>query len=296
MQFQGTVTQSGVMNDGHSFRAEQDIELNFVLGINDEVMLDSVFPDEQPVKCIIVRTERKKFVDESHWLSPELPLYLQCYLSSFGSCREETAGVWVQSEGLIMLKGRKDPVVLGLSDVTWSRHCYILSMEADGALLGVVINPDSPSDRVENQGHLNARLCNKKIMQCLLRKQIQNINTFPFLMALRLPVSVYRFDVRSKQYVFQACFQFTMCCAPMPEVLTSRASQSMLSENLELLKTAMRAPAVILQKGTKVRIYNVSCEEVSSFDFSNVSLIHPNSNATGAVASTNRACEGDSIL
>jgi hypothetical protein len=83
-------------------------------------------------------------------------------------------------------------------------------------------------------------------------------------MALRLPVSVYRYDTRSKQYVFQACLQFTVQCATMPGVLTSRSGQCLLNENTELLKTVMRAPAVMLQKGTKVCIYNVSCEEVPS--------------------------------
>jgi len=83
-------------------------------------------------------------------------------------------------------------------------------------------------------------------------------------MALRLPVSVYRFDAHSKQYEFQACLQFTVRASPMPRVLTSQASQALATENLELLKTVMRAPAVVLQKGTRVRIFNAACEEVKS--------------------------------
>lgn len=81
-------------------------------------------------------------------------------------------------------------------------------------------------------------------------------------MALRLPISLYRFDTRSKQYVFQSCVQFVVRCAPMPGVLTSSASQGMLSENMELLKAVMCAPAVVLYKGTKAKIFNASCEEV----------------------------------
>ena len=48
----------------------------------------------------------------------------------------------------------------------------------------------------------------------------------------------------------------------MPGVLTSSASQGMLSENMELLKAVMCAPAVVLYKGTKAKIFNASCEEV----------------------------------
>ena len=87
-------------------------------------------------------------------------------------------------------------------------------------------------------------------------------------MALRLPISVYRFDQKTKQYVFQSCVQFTVRSAPMPGVLTSSASQGMMGENMDLLKAVMRAPAVILYNGTRTRIYNASCEEVDmDFDF-----------------------------
>lgn len=81
-------------------------------------------------------------------------------------------------------------------------------------------------------------------------------------MALFLPISVYHFDKRSKQYTFKSCVQFKVRCAPMPEVLTSSASLGMLSENTDLLKAVMQAPAVVLCNGTKARIYNASCEEV----------------------------------
>ena len=50
----------------------------------------------------------------------------------------------------------------------------------------------------------------------------------------------------------------------MPVILTSGAGQSLMGENMELLKSVMRAPAVVLCKGSKVRIYNASCEEVQT--------------------------------
>lgn len=89
-------------------------------------------------------------------------------------------------------------------------------------------------------------------------------------MTLRLPISVYQYDKRSRQYMYQACLQFTVSSAPMPTILTSSASQGMLSENVDLLKEVMRAPAIILNNGTRTRIYNVSFEEVL---FENHSLV-----------------------
>jgi hypothetical protein len=84
-------------------------------------------------------------------------------------------------------------------------------------------------------------------------------------MALRLPISVYRYDKKTKQYVFESCVQFTVRCAPMPRVLTSSASQGMMGENMDLLKAVMCAPAVVLCNGTRTRIYNSSFEEVGRF-------------------------------
>ena len=82
--------------------------------------------------------------------------------------------------------------------------------------------------------------------------------------ALQLPVTVYRYDAGIKQYVFQSCMQCVVQGAVLPRVLTSGASQGMVAESLELLKAAMRAPAVVLCKGTQIRIYNASCDEVKT--------------------------------
>jgi hypothetical protein len=81
-------------------------------------------------------------------------------------------------------------------------------------------------------------------------------------MTLVLPISIYQYDPRAKRYAFQSCVQFAVPATPLPRILTSSASQGLLSENLDLLKAAMRAPAVVLRKGARVRILNASCEEV----------------------------------
>jgi hypothetical protein len=164
MRFQGTVTQSGVMGDGHRFRAVQAIDLE--LSCPDDA--------EQAVECTIRRTERAKTVDETSLPSPELPLYLQQYLSSFGSCLEKATGRWYRPEGLIMLTESERPAVLTPSDVLWSRHTYMLLLEADGVVLsGFAINMDDLADRTEDQGRLEARLCDssKKLVQCVLRTE-----------------------------------------------------------------------------------------------------------------------------
>ena len=81
---------------------------------------------------------------------------------------------------------------------------------------------------------------------------------------LLLPISVYQYDQRSKRYVFQSCLQFPLHSHPLPRVLTSSASAGIASENIDLLKAAMRAPAVVLRRGTRTRIYSASCEEVKT--------------------------------
>ena len=84
---------------------------------------------------------------------------------------------------------------------------------------------------------------------------------------LHLPISVYRFDSRTKQYLFQSCMQCVVRGAPMPTVLTSSAGQGMMGENLDFLKAVMRAPAIVLCKGARIRKYNTSLEEVVKYLF-----------------------------
>ncbi len=83
-------------------------------------------------------------------------------------------------------------------------------------------------------------------------------------MALQLPVTVYKYDARNKEYVFQSCVQCALQGAAWPRVLTSGTAQSLMAESLELLKAAMMAPAVVLCKGSHTRVYNASCDEVNA--------------------------------
>jgi len=84
------------------------------------------------------------------------------------------------------------------------------------------------------------------------------------VMSIWLPVSVYNYDRHSKQYLLETCVQFEVQEAPMPRVLTCGAGLGLLGDNVELLKAAMRAPAVVLRKGVRTVIYNASCEEVKT--------------------------------
>ena len=81
---------------------------------------------------------------------------------------------------------------------------------------------------------------------------------------LWLPVSVYRYDPESGQYAFVSCMQCVVRGEPLPKTLTSSAGQAMMSDNLELLKAAMRAPALVLHRGAKVHILNAAGEEVQA--------------------------------
>jgi hypothetical protein len=81
---------------------------------------------------------------------------------------------------------------------------------------------------------------------------------------LLLPISVYQYDPRAKRYAFQSCLQFSLHSNPLPRVLTSSASAGLASENIDLLKAAMCAPAVVLRRGGRTRIYSALCEEVKT--------------------------------
>ena len=139
--YEGLVTQSGTMMDGHTFRAVQNIRM--VMQI-----------DNRDIQCEILRTESQKFVDNSALLSPTLPLYLNQYLSSFGSCRERVRGLWLEEdEGLVCLKAYELPEMLRGSDVKWSPHLYFLMVYEGGKRLdGIAINQDRPDDRENDVG------------------------------------------------------------------------------------------------------------------------------------------------
>ena len=95
--------------------------------------------------------------------------------------------------------------------------------------------------------------------------RVPHYAVFPSVcMNLRLPILVYVYDQRSKQYHFETCFQCEVPGAPLPKTLTSSASIGVLGDNIELLKAAMRFPALVLRKGLRTQIYNASCDPVQT--------------------------------
>ena len=84
----------------------------------------------------------------------------------------------------------------------------------------------------------------------------------PLTTGVHLPVTVYAFDRRTKQYRLVDCLQCVVPCATPPTVLNCSAGLGMLGENLELLKTAMQTPAVVLRNGTRSKAYSASGDEV----------------------------------
>jgi hypothetical protein len=138
--YEGVVTQSGTMDDGHTYSAEQTIRLEIHPG--------------QAVQGQIIRTENKKFVDGSALLSTGLPLYLNRYLMYYGACRECVRGFVV--EGLMCLETIGSPERLKPSDAHWSPHSYYLVIDHD-TLSGIAINRDDPADRTNDVGHVFAR-------------------------------------------------------------------------------------------------------------------------------------------
>lgn len=84
----------------------------------------------------------------------------------------------------------------------------------------------------------------------------------PLTACVHLPVTVYAFDRRTKQYRLVDCLQCEVPCATPPKVLNCSAGLGMLGENLELLKTAMQSPAVILRNGARSKAYSASGDEV----------------------------------
>jgi hypothetical protein len=81
---------------------------------------------------------------------------------------------------------------------------------------------------------------------------------------MRLPVTVYRYDRGTKDYRFSHCLTFTVPDSPPPAVLNCSTAMGVLRDGLELLKAAMRAPAVVLINGARSKALSASGEEVAS--------------------------------
>ncbi len=81
---------------------------------------------------------------------------------------------------------------------------------------------------------------------------------------MHLPVTVYRFDRRTKEYRFSHCLRSSVPGNAPPAVLNCSTGMGMLREGLELLKAAMRAPAVVLIHGTRSKALSASGDEIVS--------------------------------
>ena len=143
--YEGVVTQSGTLFDGHTYRAKQHLRME-------------VHRTQSVVKCDIIRAESRKYVDRFTKASPSLPRYLNEYLSAFGSCLEQVRGVWCWDEQLVCLETSAPPKMLAPSPVQWSPHSYYLIIQDEGArLTGVAINRDNPTDRENEIGRVRLR-------------------------------------------------------------------------------------------------------------------------------------------
>ena len=81
---------------------------------------------------------------------------------------------------------------------------------------------------------------------------------------MHLPITVYRYDRRAKEYRFSHCLRSSVpSCAP-PAILNCSTGMGMLREGLELLKAAMRAPAVVLINGSHSKTLSASGDEIKS--------------------------------
>ena len=81
---------------------------------------------------------------------------------------------------------------------------------------------------------------------------------------MRLPVTVYHYDRRTKDYRFSHCLTASVPDSPPPAVLNCGTAMAVLRDGLELLKAAMRAPAVLLINGSRSKALSASGEEVAA--------------------------------
>ena len=81
---------------------------------------------------------------------------------------------------------------------------------------------------------------------------------------MHLPVTVYQYDRRTKEYRFSHCLISSVPCSAPPTILNCSTGMGMQRDSLELLKAAMRAPAILLINGTRSKALNASGEEVAS--------------------------------
>jgi hypothetical protein len=81
---------------------------------------------------------------------------------------------------------------------------------------------------------------------------------------LALPVSVYAHNSSRHRYELSGCCVYSVPVRELPTVLNCSTSMSVLSDNIELLKQAMRAPAIVLVNGAQAKAYTASGEQLDS--------------------------------
>ncbi len=81
---------------------------------------------------------------------------------------------------------------------------------------------------------------------------------------MRLPITVYHYQRRTKEYHFSHCLSSDVPCTAPPQILNCSTGMGLLRDGLELTKAAMRAPAVLLVKGVRTRALSASGDEVAS--------------------------------
>lgn len=75
------------------------------------------------------------------------------------------------------------------------------------------------------------------------------------------PVTVYTFDRKSNRYVLSGCMVCQIPSRKFPAELDCKSVEWLQRENIELLKTALRSPAVVLINGTHMTAFCASGDE-----------------------------------
>lgn len=81
---------------------------------------------------------------------------------------------------------------------------------------------------------------------------------------MHLPITVYTYSRRNKEYCFSHCLISIVPGSAPPPILNCSTGMGLLRDGLELLKAAMQAPAILLINGTRTKALNASGEEVAS--------------------------------
>ena len=82
--------------------------------------------------------------------------------------------------------------------------------------------------------------------------------------AMHLPITVYQYDRRTKEYLFSHCLSSSVPSSLPPTLLNCSSGMGILRDGLELLKAAMRAPALVLINGTRSKVLSASGEEIGA--------------------------------